>query len=164
MKINIQNLEQDLLELDADVRADFLDTTIRKFYPNSVAVHVLLDKFGKNYKLDVRLQTKALYICDRCLAEYEAEFSAKQRQVFHIGAQQEPVSDQIEELPANATEIDLDPYLREIILLNHPVKMLCREDCKGICPECGADLNHEACRCSEAPIDPRWAELKKLLK
>ncbi len=164
MKINIQNLEQNLLEADADVTADFLEKPTRKFYPNKVAVHVLLDKFGKNYKLDVQLKTRALYICDRCLTEYEAEFSAGQRQVFHLGAQPEPVSDEIEELPANATEIDLDPFLREIVLLNHPVKMLCREDCKGICPECGADLNHEACRCSEMPIDPRWAELKKLLK
>ncbi len=164
MKINIQNLEQNLLEVDTEVDADFLDRNTRKFYPNKMAVHVLLDKFGKNYKLDVQLKTTASYICDRCLTEYSADFSAKQRQVFHLGIQQEPVDDEIEELPANATEIDLNPFLREIVLLNKPVKMLCREDCKGICPVCGADLNHEACRCSEAPIDPRWAELKKLLK
>jgi len=164
MKINIQNLEQNLLEVSADIDSDFLDTNTRKFYPNKVSVHVVVDEFGKNYKMDVDIRTTAVYICDRCLVEYESPFKARQRRVFHLGTQDNPPDDEMDTLPANSTEIELNPFLREMVLLNHPVKMLCREDCKGICPQCGADLNYEACKCSETPIDPRWAELKKLIR
>jgi len=47
--------------------------------------------------------------------------------------------------------------------LSIPMKLLCREDCQGICPGCGANLNQEACRCGEKPGDPRWEKLRELL-
>jgi uncharacterized protein len=59
-------------------------------------------------------------------------------------------------------ELDLTHLAREQILLNLPETILCREDCKGICPKCGSDLNAGNCNCSEDEIDPRWAALKDL--
>ena len=48
------------------------------------------------------------------------------------------------------------------LLLNLPMKHLCREDCKGLCPGCGVNLNREPCRCKKQ-VDPRWAALEQLL-
>ena len=59
-------------------------------------------------------------------------------------------------------EIDLTEIAREQILLNLPETTLCREECKGICPTCGKDLNDGDCPCGEDEIDPRWATLKNL--
>jgi uncharacterized protein len=58
--------------------------------------------------------------------------------------------------------IDVDEIMKEQILLAVPTRMLCREDCKGICPECGIDKNTGECQCVTDDIDPRWAALKNL--
>ncbi len=55
----------------------------------------------------------------------------------------------------------LEDVMREQVLLAMPVKLVCREDCKGLCPNCGANLNEVTCKC-EQPGDPRWAALSEL--
>ena len=59
-------------------------------------------------------------------------------------------------------EIDLRDMLQEQAIMAIPMQVLCREDCRGLCAGCGADLNTEVCRCSGDEIDPRLAALKKL--
>jgi uncharacterized protein len=61
-------------------------------------------------------------------------------------------------------EMDLSDLVKEQIILNLPMKPLCNNSCKGICLQCGADLNSVNCSCSERGIDPRLEVLKKLLK
>jgi uncharacterized protein len=55
----------------------------------------------------------------------------------------------------------LEDVLREQVLLASPVKLVCRDDCKGLCPQCGTNLNVETCNCQQ-PGDPRWAALSEL--
>lgn len=59
-------------------------------------------------------------------------------------------------------EVDLEPLLRDQIILAVPFAPLCSEDCKGLCPVCGIDLNTGTCTCERTPIDPRWSALKNL--
>ena len=59
-------------------------------------------------------------------------------------------------------EIDLTEAVQEQILLSLPLRPLCREDCKGLCPGCGEDLNKGACGCSGKAVDPRLAVLGNL--
>jgi uncharacterized protein len=54
----------------------------------------------------------------------------------------------------------LEDFLREQVLLALPLKTVCREDCKGLCPHCGKNLNAESCSCKVEPEDPRWDALK----
>ncbi len=56
----------------------------------------------------------------------------------------------------------LEDVLREQVLLATPVKMLCREDCKGLCPSCGQNRNLEPCNCDQHRTDPRWEALSDL--
>lgn len=60
-------------------------------------------------------------------------------------------------------EIDLLPYVEQAIFLSRPMKTLCKEDCKGLCPICGTNLNEKTCSCDKSPIDPRLAVLADLL-
>ena len=59
--------------------------------------------------------------------------------------------------------LDLSDVLRQYLLTDEPLKTLCRNDCQGLCPECGADLNMEKCKCAEPAIDPRWGVLSALI-
>lgn len=56
----------------------------------------------------------------------------------------------------------LEDALKEQVILAIPLKLLCGEECKGLCAGCGSNLNHERCSCTEAAPDPRWAALKDL--
>ena len=58
--------------------------------------------------------------------------------------------------------IDIDELVREQVLLAVPERSLCQEDCKGLCPTCGADRNLKECGCESVEADPRWAALKNL--
>jgi uncharacterized protein len=77
-----------------------------------------------------------------------------------------------EELSVTAVEADIGYYdgdgllledvLREQVLLAIPLKVVCREECKGLCPTCGKNLNEGGCQCSPAMADPRWSALESL--
>lgn len=62
------------------------------------------------------------------------------------------------------TQIDIDDIVSDNFLMNVDTKYLCSEDCKGLCPHCGADLNKGECGCEEDNIDPRWAALADIMK
>ena len=63
--------------------------------------------------------------------------------------------------PIADDELDLGPLVRDAVVLELPMAPLCREDCAGLCPQCGADRNEGDCACV-APTDPRWANLDAL--
>jgi uncharacterized protein len=59
--------------------------------------------------------------------------------------------------------LDLSDVVRQYVLTDIPIKALCSENCLGLCPECGTNLNEEKCKCVTTPIDPRWGALSELL-
>jgi len=98
-------------------------------------------------------------VCDRCGASFDKPYHVSIERMLANELEDEE-NDEILLLTDGA--FDLDELAREAFILNMDTKMLCREDCKGLCPGCGANLNFEACRCKKE-IDPRWAALQKLL-
>jgi uncharacterized protein len=64
-------------------------------------------------------------------------------------------------IPARAREIDLTAAIREHVLLGLPAFAVCQEDCRGLCPHCGANLNEGSCDCRTTVVDPRWAALQQ---
>ncbi len=71
-------------------------------------------------------------------------------------------ADDLDVYPYEGEELDLEPLLREQIVMAVPYAPLCREDCLGLCQMCGADKNKTPCQCDPEPIDPRLASLKDL--
>lgn len=59
-------------------------------------------------------------------------------------------------------DYDFEPMIVDEILRDMPANPICREDCKGLCDQCGINLNHDTCQCGKAEIDPRWAALARL--
>jgi uncharacterized protein len=69
---------------------------------------------------------------------------------------------ELDEQLVTESSVDLNEIIREQILLNLPEQVLCREDCRGLCPQCGANRNLLDCECGDEDMDPRWAALKDL--
>ncbi len=109
--------------------------------------------------------------CSRCVGPARVEFADKVAVTFMPRAQipeggseddLELTEDDLDVYPYDEDEIDLEPLLREQIILAVPYAPLCRPDCRGLCSVCGADLNAGECGCDRAVIDPRLAALKDI--
>jgi uncharacterized protein len=101
--------------------------------------------------------------CRRCLAPVRATFDEPVTLLFRSGAEGERADlEDVYPIPERASAIDLGPAIREHTLLAVPEFALCRDDCAGLCPRCGTDLNLGSCHCTTEEIDVRWAELRRL--
>jgi len=109
-----------------------------------------------------RFDGAAVTSCRRCLTAGTSAVVAEDVQlVFATSGIEEADEADVIQIPAGMRELDLRPALREEWLLAVPGFALCREDCKGLCPSCGADRNTGECSCAPA-TDPRWAGLRDL--
>lgn len=102
--------------------------------------------------------------CRRCLKPLELEIVQDVELFFEPLKSPDEEELDVYHLDPFATELDLSGPLREQFLLAVPAYPVCSEDCRGLCPGCGADLNLEACRCSGESTDPRWAPLRSLAR
>lgn len=98
-------------------------------------------------------------LCDRCAAPVKREMSIP---VDHILVSSLNDEDNDDFWLVESMNFNVDELIREDVLLSLPAKILCREDCKGICTMCGANLNEKQCGCKK-PVDPRLEALKKFL-
>jgi uncharacterized protein len=101
-------------------------------------------------------------ICDRCAAEFDREICFPIDAVLVSELSNEENEDEWV-FPLVGDSADLSDIVRTVFVLNLDSKLLCREDCKGLCPRCGKNLNEGPCTC-EKEIDPRWAALKQFLE
>lgn len=106
-----------------------------------------------------KLETLIRGACRRCLAPVEAPVSQAVSVLFTEDDQAEDPS--AYPIPPRAAELDPGDAVREELILAAPDYLLCRDDCRGICPRCGIDLNEGTCDC-KAEADPRWKALEAL--
>ena len=115
-----------------------------------------------------RLSAELSLDCTRCLEPVENHLDITFDAAFVDAADETEMADtevSEEALDESLVEngvIDLAEVMREQILLAIPGQVFCREDCKGLCPKCGANLNLIDCKCSDDDVDPRWAALKDI--
>jgi uncharacterized protein len=98
--------------------------------------------------------------CRRCLAEVTGTAEIVVDEVYQDAG--DPTVGHDDAFPIEGDQIDLVPVVREHLLLELPDDVLCREECAGICPVCGTDLNQGACDCDTSVRDERWAVLDDL--
>jgi len=115
-----------------------------------------------------RLRATLKLTCVRCLSEGEQELDLEIEEEFAS----EGAGDDIQTIDRDEPELaaisdyvlDAHEFVRQQVVAGMPMSFLCRPDCRGICPQCGADLNLAQCECAVAPGDERWAKLGELLK
>ena len=100
--------------------------------------------------------------CDRCASDFDRDVRIPIDVVLVTEMANEENEDEWV-FPLEGDSADLEDIVRTVFVLNMDSKLLCREDCKGLCCRCGKNLNHEACTCQKE-LDPRFAALKQLLE
>jgi uncharacterized protein len=116
---------------------------------------------GKYY-WQARLVTVVQAECRRCLAPVRVPLSQSLGLIF-VAEDEAGEDDDCYVVPRRANVLDLSEAVREELILAAPQFVECRDDCRGLCPRCGADLNAGPCGC-QRDTDPRWAALTKLRK
>lgn len=109
--------------------------------------------------LSGQAKTELSLRCDRCMKPFCKELTVP---LLFLLAQEIAGKDEEEIILLDGNELDIGDLAYTTFLLGMDTKNLCSDDCKGLCPGCGANLNEEACRC-KPEADPRWAALSQLL-
>ena len=147
--------------------------------PADLGIEVLRVPLGAPVELDLRLEAVMEGVlvtgtahagltgeCVRCLepltdpARAEVEVDLQELYLYEDHALPDEEDDEVSMLEGDL--IDLEPLLRDAVVLALPFQPLCRDDCPGLCPECGARLADDPDHAHEAAIDPRWAALAAL--
>jgi uncharacterized protein len=122
----------------------------------------------RDIRLNGELATSLELACARCLEpvvqDVKRDFDLLYRPLgADAGREERAVSGTESEISYYEGDgLLLEDVLREQVLLGTPLKAICRQDCKGLCPQCGANLNAAQCSCAELVKDPRWAALKEI--
>lgn len=148
-------------ELDLNVALEPLSMGGERYAPSPAIapVHLSISRTtGSGYALRLRFESALTGPCMRCLEAAAPTFKVDAREVSQPGEGEELSSPYIED-----ELLDLHAWARDALALALPAKLLCREDCAGLCAVCGADLNTAGPehRHEQAP-DPRWAKLSEL--
>ncbi|MCC8126943.1 MAG: DUF177 domain-containing protein [Clostridiales bacterium] len=118
-------------------------------------------------KLEItgRLRLSLSVPCSRCLEPVEVPFDLDIEQETDCQMTEEQRRENLEEQPfIDGYDLDIDSFVCNELLLNLPMKVLCREDCKGLCSKCGANLNLHPCTCDRTSLDPRMAAIQDIFK
>lgn len=128
--------------------------------PYRVQVTLDVDALGSRVHVRGAVHGTAQSTCHRCLTAFGRPVEATFEVILQKGVTGAE-SEDIVSVPENAAEYDLAPHVSEAVILEEPIRLVCRPDCAGLCPQCGGDLNQGACGCTPT-ADPRWSPLERL--
>ncbi|HSG27194.1 MAG TPA: DUF177 domain-containing protein [Candidatus Krumholzibacterium sp.] len=164
LKIRISGLSAGPHEYSLSVAPS--DIQLDQNFNAPVKVDVRLEKTPRQIYLQTRISTSGQFQCDRCLSEFRQQISTRYSIVYifdESDAGQFP-PEEVRIVHQDLPVIDLSEDVREMIVLSVPLKLLCREECRGLCSSCGKDLNAGACGCPRDAQKATWRGLEKLLK
>jgi uncharacterized protein len=115
---------------------------------------------GRSLRVTGTISAESAGVCNRCLSEFASPVTIPFAEDFQKAGQTTAEGDLT---VYSGEEIDLSELIREAVILAEPLKALCSQDCKGLCPKCGVNLNQTTCSCDRFTVDPRLAALEKLL-
>jgi uncharacterized protein len=164
MKIVIPDIPKEGVDVDIQETITFTGVPF--------TVHTLLrvEKMGSEVMVTGDLKAEGELQCSRCLKKFAGDISVPVDVVYRPVEElkgedhHEITSEELDSDFYSGDELDIINLLKEQVALNIPMKPLCNDLCRGLCPNCGADLNVTACSCSQRTVDPRFEKLGKLLK
>lgn len=123
----------------------------------------LLNKGNKVIAFNGSTKLNVLIPCGRCLEPVEIPFDIEFEYEIDMKQTDEQRKENLDEMSwLSGLEIDVEQLVYNEILLNWPIRVLCKEDCQGICSHCGVNLNKQTCDCDTSELDPRMAAIKDI--
>ena len=174
MKIKVDHIKHTPYELHVEKPVDFFPVLTRMqadgecVFTGPVTADITVEREFDHLKTVGRVHVPLALTCGRCLATYPSAIDSSFSIIFRKEtARHNEVEDETElcddDLIASTysgDEIDLAHEIEEQVAMEIPLKPLCDEGCKGLCPACGADLNTDSCTCSREPVNLKFSALK----
>lgn len=154
-----------VLQTKAQLEMDTFDSKLGSFeIVDKSDVDLLITNVGsKKITIEAKTDLSVMIPCDRCLEPVKTKFHIDVVKDVNMGLSEE---DRVNELDEKdyiiGYDLEVDKLIYGEILVNWPMKVLCRNDCKGICNKCGANLNLGECGCDRAELDPRMAAIRDI--
>jgi uncharacterized protein len=166
MRLIVSDIPEEGLEQESDVPV----VTGENTEPDIAHALLRFFRIGKSVQVDGSIQISASMRCSRCVGDFSCPLDIAFKEEYIPFEELDPEADH--ELTGSELnigfyrndEIDTGELVKEQVLLAVPMKPLCSMECRGICPECGTNLNERACNCRTEKIDPRLAPLKRLME
>lgn len=129
-----------------------------------VEVHIMHMK-DRELQIQGKMELSVMMACDRCLEDVEVEMPLEFTKYVNLAVDDAELPEGFDESNyIDGYYLDVDKMLYNEILVGWPTKVLCREDCKGICNVCGQNLNMGTCDCEDTGLDPRMSVVRDLFK
>lgn len=127
-------------------------------FSKPVKLDLILKPVGDEIELTGSMETELLLACSRCLETFSSSMNAElnERLSKTLKSEDEDI------IFIENDRLDLNEIVENNIIAVLPIKRLCNKDCKGLCHQCGINLNHSTCKCENEDVDPRLAKLKDL--
>jgi len=174
LKINVGHIPEEGLNLQFDKDGEWLKNTLPEKEKSELSLQradvvCSVRKLKETIYIEGSLETTVTANCSRCLEVTSFPIKSNFRYTLvpaakRIKEEQELSSEDLDFSFYDDELINLDTMLYEQIMLQLPIKVLCGDTCKGLCPHCGTDLNTASCNCHNGFVDERLAILKKFKK
>ena len=166
MRISIENMTEGIhpINIEDTLANDvFQDESCRLASP--VKLNGTLMVSENSFVLQAGIDVAMTFSCGRCLERFSDKVNSEIATYYEKTDRAMPDGDDLNEvddveiLDYSAKYLDVGHHVAELLNLNLPMKPLCSDDCKGLCSDCGTNLNESACSCEKQEIDPRWQTL-----
>lgn len=149
MKVDLSRVGPEGIRIEKEISAvDLDDAEARVSFPLPLRVRLEAKVVSGMGLFDGRISTEAEFVCSRCLKGFRSPVTVEE---FRHARR----------VPKDGI-IDLTEWIREDTILALPIKPICEESCRGLCPRCGTDLNTGTCCCAKETGDGRWGALDDL--
>ena len=174
MKIRIDHIKHAPYELHVEQPFEVFPVLARMqadgecVFTGPVSADITIEREFDHLKAVGRLQVPISLTCGRCLVTYASAIDSTFRIIFRkettrhseVEDETELCDDDLIASTYSGDELDLAHEIEEQVAMEVPLKPLCEEECKGLCPTCGADLNTGSCTCSKEPVNLKFSALK----
>jgi uncharacterized protein len=169
MKFDLNRLDREPVDFDSIIESEQIEAELAGVtFSEGLRVAGTVARQSGRIEVKGEIRGTALLDCTRCLETInerlvipvEAAFVPAEE--FATESESEISGDDLKIDVLEGDSLDLAQLVREQVLLALPTQVLCNANCKGLCEQCGTNLNRETCKCGEDDIDPRWAALKNL--
>lgn len=153
--LSVEDRKQDF---QTNIEMEYFESKRGKFgFARKEPITLHIENAGKKkIKCNARIKCALVFPCDRCLEDVINEFDIEVNKEIDLNDVQED-SDFVAYI--EYSELDVEKLVYNEILINLPMKVLCSENCKGICNRCGANLNSQTCNCETKELDPRMSKI-----
>ena len=178
MYLHIERIKDEPLEIEFEEKPESFKVLAKMIkqgeckFSAPITTNIKANRISDMIEVEGTLITKVYLSCSRCLNEYETTLNSHFNLTYVNQLPTEPEDVEPEEIEISAQEmgliyfqgeeINLRDGIQEQAVMAFPIRPLCRENCKGLCAACGADLNQGDCGCDLTPISNKFAALKDL--